>query len=102
MRLSTDPARDETRGVAVIRAALEAGANLLDTADAYALDDTEVGHNERLIARALREWGGDRRAITVVTKGGLVRPQGRWVPDGRAAHLVDACAASARALGGEP
>jgi len=37
----------------------------------------------------------------VATKGGLTRPEGRWVPDGRAKHLVAACEASRVALGVE-
>jgi len=45
MRLSTRAGRDEERSVAVIRAALDAGASLLDTADSYCLDDGDVGHN---------------------------------------------------------
>lgn len=98
MRLSTAPDRDETRGVAVVRAALDAGARLLDTADAYCHDDRDVGHNEKLIARALDGWGGDRLGITVATKGGMRRPNGSWQTDGRAKHLRQACEASRRAL----
>ena len=30
--------------------------------------------------------------IRVATKGGLIRPQGKWVPDGRAQALAAACA----------
>jgi len=101
MRLSTDPGRDEARGMATLHAALDAGVTLLDTADAYARDATEAGHNERLIARALAAWPGDRSRVRVATKGGLVRPGGRWIANGRARHLVQACAASLRALGVE-
>jgi aryl-alcohol dehydrogenase-like predicted oxidoreductase/predicted kinase len=99
MRLSTAPDRDEARGVAVVRAALDAGATLLDTADAYCHDDRDLGHNERLIARALDGWSGDRSRITVATKGGMRRPNGAWQADGRAKHLREACEASRRALG---
>src|SRR5918992_1576337 len=99
MRLSTAADRDDERSVAVIRAALDAGATLLDSADSYCLDERDVGHNERLIARALAGWAGDRARITVATKGGMRRPNGAWVPDGRAKHLRDACDASRRALG---
>jgi aryl-alcohol dehydrogenase-like predicted oxidoreductase/histidinol phosphatase-like enzyme len=99
MRLSTLAERDDERSIAVIRAALDAGATLLDTADSYCLDDRDVGHNERLVARALDGWSGDRARITVATKGGMRRPKGAWVPDGRAKHLRDACDASRRALG---
>jgi aryl-alcohol dehydrogenase-like predicted oxidoreductase len=99
MRLSTERDRDEARGLAVLHAALDAGVTFLDTADAYAWDDTETGHNERLIARALATWNGDRARVTVATKGGLTRPGGRWVANGRAQHLAAACDASCRALG---
>jgi aryl-alcohol dehydrogenase-like predicted oxidoreductase/histidinol phosphatase-like enzyme len=101
MRLSTERTRDEASAIAVLHAALDAGLTFLDTSDAYAWDDTERGHNERLIARALATWTGDRTLVHVATKGGLTRPGGRWQPDGRAKHLVDACEKSRRALGVE-
>ena len=101
MRLSTERDRDDARAIEVIHAALDAGVTFLDTADAYCLDATEAGHNERLIARALAAWSGDRSRIAVATKGGLTRPNGEWVPDGRARHLAAACEASRRALGVE-
>ncbi|HEY6359577.1 MAG TPA: aldo/keto reductase [Vicinamibacterales bacterium] len=101
MRLSTDRDRDEDRAIAVLHAAFDAGVNFLDTADAYCWDDAETGHNERLIARALAAWNGDRSRIVVATKGGLTRPHGNWVADGRARHLAAASAASRRALGVE-
>jgi aryl-alcohol dehydrogenase-like predicted oxidoreductase/predicted kinase len=101
MRLSTERDRDEARGIEVLHTALNAGVTFLDTADAYCWDDSEVGHNERLIARALASWSGDRSRIVVATKGGLTRPNGQWVPDGRARHLREACEASLKALGVE-
>jgi aryl-alcohol dehydrogenase-like predicted oxidoreductase/histidinol phosphatase-like enzyme/predicted kinase len=99
MRLSTEFDRDEARGMDVLHAAFDAGITLFDTADAYCRDESERGHNERLIARALATWNGDRSAIRTATKGGMVRPGGRWEHDGRAKHLVEACEASLRALG---
>jgi len=101
MRLSTEPDRDEARALATVQAALDAGVTLLDTADAYGRDDGETGHNERLLARALAAWTGDASRVRIATKGGLTRPGGRWVADGRARHLVAACEASRRALGVE-
>ena len=98
MRLSTERDRDDQRGIDVLHAAFDLGVTFLDTADAYCLDDSETGHNERLIARALSTWSGDRSRIMVATKGGLTRPDGQWVPDGRARHLRDACEASLKAL----
>jgi aryl-alcohol dehydrogenase-like predicted oxidoreductase/histidinol phosphatase-like enzyme len=99
MRLSTAQRRDETHAIAVIHAALDAGATFLDTARAYGYDEDDAGHNERLIAHALDTWRGDASAIEVATKGGVRRPDGKWVPDGRASHLRSACEASRRALG---
>ncbi|HEU0030601.1 MAG TPA: aldo/keto reductase [Kofleriaceae bacterium] len=96
MRWSTEPARDEARARAVLAAALEAGVELLDTADSYARDDRERGHNEQLIADVLR---GSSRRVTVVTKGGLCRPDGAWVANGRARHLAAAARASRDRLG---
>ena len=83
----------------MIHAALDAGATLLDTADAYCHDEHDVGHNERLVARALAEWSGDRSRVMVATKGGIRRPKGAWINDARAKYLRDACEASRRALG---
>ena len=99
MRLSTEPDRDDERSIAVLHAALDAGVTLLDTADSYCWTDDDIGHNERLIARALTSWSGDRSRITVATKGGVTRPEGRWEVDGRAKHLIGACERSCRALG---
>ena len=101
MRLSTAADRDDARAIAVIHTALDAGATFLDTADAYCHDERDVGHNERLVAQAVQSWNGDRTTITVATKGGLRRPKGQWINDGRAKHLKDACEASLRALGVE-
>ena len=111
MRLSTERERHESppednedndaRAVDVLHAALDAGITLFDTADAYCLDDGDVGHNERLISRALASWSGDRSRVRIATKGGLTRPHGAWVADGRARHLAGACEASRRALGVE-
>lgn len=99
MRLSTAAATDEVAAIAVIHAALNAGARLLDTADVYAPDEEGIGHNERLVAAALATWNGPADSIQVASKGGLTRPGGRWAPDGRATHLRAACEASLSALG---
>ena len=101
MRLSTATDRDEARGIEVLHAALDAGVTLFDTANAYCLDATETGHNERLIASALAAWRGDRSGVRIATKGGLTRPEGRWEADGRARALTAACESSLIALGVE-
>ncbi|HEY7637284.1 MAG TPA: aldo/keto reductase [Gemmatimonadales bacterium] len=99
MHLSIQGRPSEAQGVEVIHAALDAGSTLIDTADAYCLDDRDVGHNERLIARGLRGWSGDRSHVLVATKGGVVRTGSRWLNDGSPGHLHTACDASLRALG---
>src|SRR4030095_13487427 len=100
-RLSTDVDRNDDRAVDILHAAFDSGVTFLDTADAYCLDDRDIGHNERLIAHALSTWSGDRSRITIATKGGMIRPDGRWEPDGRAKHLRAACERSCHALGVE-
>ena len=99
MHLSIVDRPPADQAIRAIHAALDAGATLIDTADVYCLDDSEIGHNERLIARALREWRGDREAIIVATKGGMTRPGGAWGRNGRPEHLRAACERSLAALG---
>src|SRR3954468_5476708 len=95
MQLSLEGRPDEPDAIRTIHAALDAGVNLIDTADAYCRDGSEVGHNERLIAKALR----DRRdGVIVATKGGHTRVGTAWELDGSREHLRSACAASLRAL----
>lgn len=95
MPMSTSSGRDEDRGVRAIHAALDAGVTLLDTADAYSLDEAEFGHNERLIAQALRGRGEE---VLVATKGGHVRRGADWELDGSPEHLRAACEESLRRL----
>ena len=101
MRLSTDADRDEERALETAAAAADAGITVFDTARAYGRDSGELGHNERLLVRALRACGADSRA-RIVTKGGMARPGGAWVPDGRAKVVRADCEASLEALGGLP
>jgi aryl-alcohol dehydrogenase-like predicted oxidoreductase len=75
----------------VLRRAVELGVDFIDTADAYG---PEV--SERLIAEALHPYP---RGLAIATKGGLTRPSApQWVPDGRPAHLREACEASLKRL----
>ncbi|WP_113699115.1 aldo/keto reductase [Nonomuraea lactucae] len=93
---------DEGQSIRTIHAALDAGVTLIDTADAYTPTAEEVGHNERLVAKALASWGGDAGAALVATKGGHTRTAGGgWDVDGRPSYLVEACERSLKALGVE-
>ncbi|MGZ4572050.1 MAG: aldo/keto reductase, partial [Blastococcus sp.] len=86
---------------AVVHAALDAGVTLIDTADAYAWDESEFGHNESLVAAALRSYGGDTSGVLVATKGGHTRRGTDWELDGSAGYLRRACEGSLRRLGVE-
>jgi aryl-alcohol dehydrogenase-like predicted oxidoreductase len=99
MPLSTDGRPERNQAIEVLHAALDAGMTLIDTADVYCLDDDDIGHNERLIAKALAGWQGDRDSVVVATKGGSTRPGGRWERNGRPEHIRAACERSLTALG---
>ena len=101
MHISIADRPEEPESIRVVHAALDAGMTLIDTADVYSLGAHDIGHNERLIARALREWHGPRERVLVATKGGSERPEGRWTRNGRPEHLKAACERSLRALGVE-
>jgi len=102
MPMSIEGRPDESRSIAAVHAALDAGVTLIDTADAYHRDANEVGHNELLIAEALRTYGGDTSDVLVATKGGHLRPgDGSWTRNGRPEYLKEAAKASARRLGVE-
>lgn len=89
------PEREDAKQV--IRRAVELGVNFIDTADVYCMDESYVGHNEQLIAETLDELGV-RDDVLVATKGGLIRPEGRWERDGRPEQLRRACEHSLRML----
>ncbi len=98
MPLSTKEDRPAPQDAeAVVHAALDAGVTLIDTADAYAWDESEFGHNESLVAAALRSYGP--ADVLVATKGGHTRRGQEWELDGSPAYLRSACEASLRRLG---
>ncbi|MFE4327928.1 aldo/keto reductase [Streptomyces sp. NPDC056831] len=100
MPLSIEDRPDETRAIATVHAALDAGVTLIDTADSYHWHADEVGHNELLVARALARYGGDTSGVLIATKGGRGRPgDGSWTVTATPEHLKRAAEASARRLG---
>jgi aryl-alcohol dehydrogenase-like predicted oxidoreductase len=94
MPLSIQGRPGEEQGREVLRAAIDAGLTLIDTADVYCLDDDDIGHNERLIAAVAKERDG----VRIATKAGLRRPRGAWVNDGSPKHIREACEQSLRSL----
>jgi len=97
MPLSIAGRPDEARAYEVVKAFVDGGGNFIDTANVYCLDDADIGHNERLFAQLLRRLG-KQAAVTVATKGGLRRPRGQWVTDGRPAFLRASCEKSLKDL----
>jgi aryl-alcohol dehydrogenase-like predicted oxidoreductase len=102
MPLSFDRMLDHReRGLATVHRALDLGITLLDTANIYAPTWDTMGHNEALVAEALRSYRGaaDLGAVVVATKGGITRGEGEtWGRDGRPDALRQACEASLRQL----
>ena len=101
MPLSIAGRPPEDQAIRAVHAALDAGVTLIDTADVYCLDDNDIGHNERLIAKALKQRSATRDQVIVATQGGLARPAGRWERVADPAHLRVACDRSLKALGVE-
>jgi aryl-alcohol dehydrogenase-like predicted oxidoreductase len=102
MPLSTKEDRPSpAEAEAVVHAALDAGVTLIDTADAYSLDEAEFGHNESLVAAALASYGSGADDVLVATKGGHTRDGTDWGLDGSPSYLRQACEASLKRLGVE-
>ena len=82
---------DRENALKVLRRAVELGVNLIDTADAYGPETSEL-----LIAEALHPYP---KELVIATKGGLTRPgPGQWVPNGRPEHLKQAVDGSLKRL----
>ncbi len=82
---------DHVEALAVLRAAVDLGVTIVDTADSYG-----PHVSEELIAEALHPYPD---GLVIATKAGLVRPgPGKWEPDGRPQHLREAVEGSLRRL----
>ena len=93
---------DEDEAIATIHAALDAGVTLIDTADCYAPSWDSMGHNEQIVGKAVRSWGGDRDGVVIATKGGITRSDGEvWGREGSLEYLQSRVEASLRNLGVE-
>ncbi len=101
LRLSTEGRPAQTAAIDVIHCALDGGVRVLDTADSYALSDADLHYGEVLAREAIKAWHGPREDIRVITKAGMARPKGRWLPNARPEHLRKAVDGSLLALGVE-
>ncbi len=89
---------DRDQAIATVHAALDLGVTLIDTADCYAPDHTGLGHNEEVVAEALR---GRSEEVAVATKGGIRRDGAEWPIDGRPEWIKEAVRGSLQRLGRE-
>ncbi len=100
MPMSIEGRPDRDRATATIHASLDAGVTFIDTADAYHLLPDDIGHNETLVAQAVKSWGGDGDSVLIATKAGHKRPgDGSWTLDGRPEYLKAAARSSATRMG---
>ena len=84
---------DEAEAIATVREALDAGADFIDTADAYG-----EGKNEELLRRALAD--GYRAKAVIASKFGNVRgPDGKPGTNGKPEYVIEACNKSLARLG---
>lgn len=104
MTFDQDGAKPREQLLATVRAAVDAGVTLLDTADAYGFGDLgadAMGENERLVASLVDEVGV-REQVLLATKAGHTRGEGgSWDLDGSAEHLRSAVDGSLQRLGVE-
>src|SRR2546421_801647 len=71
---------DRANALQVLKRVVDLGVNLIDTADAYGPETSEL-----LIAEALHPYP---KGLVIATKGGNTRPgPGQWVPNGRPDYL---------------
>ena len=89
----------ESEAISTVHAALDAGITYVDTADIYAPTWDQMGHNETIVGKALRSYGGSLDGVVVGTKGGITRSEGEeWGRDGSEKYLRQAVEDSLRAL----
>ena len=87
--------------IATIHHAIDSGITLLDTANVYSPTWDTFGHNETLVAEAMRTYSGsaDISKVVIATKGGIIKPAENVVErDGTREGLLKACEASLKRL----
>ena len=89
------------QAIATIHHAIDLGITLLDTANVYSPSWDTFGHNESLVAEAVRSYAGsaDISKVVIATKGGIIKPAENVVErDGTREGLLKACEASLKRL----
>ena len=89
------------QAIATVHHAIDMGITLLDTANVYSPTWDTFGHNETLVAEAMRTYSGsaDISKVVIATKGGIIKPADNVVErDGTREGLLKACEASLKRL----
>jgi aryl-alcohol dehydrogenase-like predicted oxidoreductase len=89
------------QAIATVHHAIDSGITLLDTANVYSPTWDTFGHNETLVAEAVRTYSGkaDISKVIIATKGGIIKPAENVVErDGTREGLLKACEASLKRL----
>ena len=89
------------QAIATIHHAIDLGITLLDTANVYSPTWDTFGHNETLVAEAMRTYSGsaDISKVVIATKGGIIKPaENVFERDGTREGLLKACEASLKRL----
>ena len=89
------------QAIATVHHAIDLGITLLDTANVYSPTWDTFGHNESLVAEAVRSYAGsaDISKVIIATKGGIIKPAENVVErDGTREGLLKACEASLKRL----
>lgn len=97
MPLSLNNRPDAKQAHTVIEAFIQGGGNFIDTANVYCKDESEIGHNERLIEKTLSSLN-QKSNIIIATKGGVTRKGENWITNGNPDFLRQSCEKSLKDL----
>lgn len=99
LSMSLGEVPDEAQAIRTLHAALDAGMTLIDTADIYAPAWDQMGHNEKLVAKAMKAYGGTPENVIIATKGGITRNRDGVGRNGSKEYIRDAVHRSLDDLG---
>ncbi|MFN4152784.1 MAG: aldo/keto reductase [Candidatus Sericytochromatia bacterium] len=94
--LSMGNRQSEEDAIKILHRSFELGINFLDTANVYCSGLKEIGHNERLISKALKKYNNSKE-IFIGTKGGS-RPEVKGGVDCSPEFLRKSCEKSLKDL----
>jgi aryl-alcohol dehydrogenase-like predicted oxidoreductase len=86
----------EATALETLRTFLDGGGDFIDTANVYCQNELELGHNESLIFKALKQL--HHLEVPVATKGGLRMHGDSWTVDGSPSWLRMSCENSMKNL----